>query len=136
MKGCFVCEHNARERTIPKDVPAETLRWVALAPKCLNKISLVSVYVQGLQSRMQEFEESVQPLQNWLNRTEITVQESSTRLHDLPAKRLELGKLQVLRPFKQRLVHTKPFRTVNHIYLLKRACVYCIAQVFMLAQKV
>uniref|UniRef100_A0A8B9L7P1 Spectrin repeat containing, nuclear envelope 1a n=1 Tax=Astyanax mexicanus TaxID=7994 RepID=A0A8B9L7P1_ASTMX len=50
--------------------------------------------LQGLQSRMQAFEESLQPLQDWLNRTEITVQDSSTRLHDLPAKRLELCKLQ------------------------------------------
>ncbi len=44
---------------------------------------------------MQDFEASVEPLQDWLNRTEISVQESSARLHDLPAKRLELSKLQV-----------------------------------------
>lgn len=50
---------------------------------------------QVLQSQMQDFEASVEPLQDWLNRTEISVQESSARLHDLPAKRLELSKLQV-----------------------------------------
>ncbi|XP_062858462.1 nesprin-1 isoform X4 [Trichomycterus rosablanca] len=52
--------------------------------------------LQALQGLMQEFEASVEPLQDWLNRTEITVQESSTRLHDLPAKRLELSKLQAV----------------------------------------
>ncbi|RXN24277.1 nesprin-1-like protein [Labeo rohita] len=52
--------------------------------------------LQVLQSQMQDFEASVEPLQDWLNRTEISVQESSARLHDLPAKRLELSKLQTL----------------------------------------
>ncbi|XP_048062412.1 nesprin-1 isoform X1 [Megalobrama amblycephala] len=52
--------------------------------------------LQVLQSQMQDFEASVEPLQDWLNRTEVSVQESSARLHDLPAKRLELSKLQTL----------------------------------------
>uniref|UniRef100_A0A8C2DGG1 Spectrin repeat containing, nuclear envelope 1a n=1 Tax=Cyprinus carpio TaxID=7962 RepID=A0A8C2DGG1_CYPCA len=52
--------------------------------------------LQVLQSQMQDFEASVEPLQDWMNRTEISVQESSARLHDLPAKRLELSKLQTL----------------------------------------
>lgn len=55
----------------------------------------MNIFSQVLQSQMQDFEASVEPLQDWLNRTEISVQESSARLHDLPAKRLELSKLQV-----------------------------------------
>lgn len=45
---------------------------------------------------MKEFEASAEPLQEFLNATELAVQESSTRLHDLTAKKLELHKLQVL----------------------------------------
>ncbi|XP_073712130.1 nesprin-1 isoform X2 [Misgurnus anguillicaudatus] len=52
--------------------------------------------LQVLQSQMQDFEASVEPLQDWLNKTEMSVQESSARLHDLPAKRQELTKLQRL----------------------------------------
>lgn len=44
---------------------------------------------------MTEFEASAEPLQDWLNSTEVRVQESSVRLHDLPAKKQELNKLQV-----------------------------------------
>lgn len=51
---------------------------------------------QNLQSQMTEFEASAEPLQEWLNTTEVRVQESSVRLHDLPAKKQELNKLQVL----------------------------------------
>uniref|UniRef100_A0A3P8TDC8 Uncharacterized protein n=1 Tax=Amphiprion percula TaxID=161767 RepID=A0A3P8TDC8_AMPPE len=43
---------------------------------------------------MTEFEASAEPLQDWLNSTEVRVQESSARLHDLPAKKQELSKLQ------------------------------------------
>ena len=53
-------------------------------------------YFQNLQSQMTEFEASAEPLQDWLNSTEVRVQESSARLHDLPAKKQELSKLQVL----------------------------------------
>lgn len=45
---------------------------------------------------MTEFEASAEPLQEWLNSTEVRVQESSVRLHDLLAKKQELNKLQVL----------------------------------------
>uniref|UniRef100_A0A3Q1G6S3 Uncharacterized protein n=1 Tax=Acanthochromis polyacanthus TaxID=80966 RepID=A0A3Q1G6S3_9TELE len=44
-----------------------------------------------------KFEASAEPLQDWLNSTEVRVQESSARLHDLPAKKQELSKLQVLK---------------------------------------
>ncbi|XP_028808913.1 nesprin-1 isoform X6 [Denticeps clupeoides] len=50
--------------------------------------------LQNLQTRMRDFEGSVEPLQDWLSATAITVQESSARLHDLSAKKLELRKLQ------------------------------------------
>lgn len=45
---------------------------------------------------MKDFEASAEPLQECLNATELSVQESSTRLHDLTAKKSELHKLQVL----------------------------------------
>lgn len=45
---------------------------------------------------MKDFEASAEPLQECLNATELAVQESSTRLHDLTAKKQELHKLQVL----------------------------------------
>ncbi|KAG7249949.1 hypothetical protein CRUP_005777, partial [Coryphaenoides rupestris] len=48
----------------------------------------------NLESQMRDFEASAEPLQDWLNGTEVKVQESSARLHDLPAKTQELGKLQ------------------------------------------
>lgn len=44
---------------------------------------------------MKDFEASAEPLQECLNATELAVQESSTRLHDLTAKKQELHKLQV-----------------------------------------
>jgi hypothetical protein len=47
---------------------------------------------------MKDFETSAEPLQGWLNVTEQAVQESSTRLHDLGAKKQELHKLQVMYP--------------------------------------
>ncbi|XP_056150129.1 nesprin-1-like [Lampris incognitus] len=50
--------------------------------------------LKSLQSQMTDFEASAEPLQDWLNNTEVRVQESSARLHDLPAKRQELSKLQ------------------------------------------
>lgn len=57
---------------------------------------------QNLLSQMKDFEASAEPLQECLNATELAVQESSTRLHDLTAKKLELHKLQVLMSRKQR----------------------------------
>lgn len=53
-------------------------------------------HFQNLQSQMTEFEANAEPLQEWLNSTEVRVQESSARLHDLSAKKQELSKLQVL----------------------------------------
>uniref|UniRef100_A0A3P8VBH1 Uncharacterized protein n=1 Tax=Cynoglossus semilaevis TaxID=244447 RepID=A0A3P8VBH1_CYNSE len=44
---------------------------------------------------MKDFEACAEPLQECLNTTELAVQESSTRLHDLTAKKSELHKLQV-----------------------------------------
>uniref|UniRef100_A0A3B3ZCH2 Uncharacterized protein n=1 Tax=Periophthalmus magnuspinnatus TaxID=409849 RepID=A0A3B3ZCH2_9GOBI len=49
----------------------------------------------NLVSQMKDFEASAEPLQDCLNVTELAVQESSTRLHDLTAKKQELHKLQV-----------------------------------------
>uniref|UniRef100_A0A673K6M8 Uncharacterized protein n=1 Tax=Sinocyclocheilus rhinocerous TaxID=307959 RepID=A0A673K6M8_9TELE len=51
--------------------------------------------LQNLQAQMRDFEMSVEPLQDWLNETEEAVQESSSRLHDLTAKKQELHRLQV-----------------------------------------
>ncbi|RXN33841.1 nesprin-1 isoform X3 [Labeo rohita] len=51
--------------------------------------------LQNLQAQMRDFETSVEPLQDWLNETEEAVQESSSRLHDLTAKKQELHRLQV-----------------------------------------
>lgn len=61
----------------------------------MSNMCNINMSFQVLQSQMEDFEASVEPLQDWLNRTEMSVQESSARLHDLPAKRLELTKLQV-----------------------------------------
>ncbi|XP_073726049.1 nesprin-1 isoform X5 [Misgurnus anguillicaudatus] len=52
--------------------------------------------LQNLQAQMRDFETSVEPLQDWLNETEEAVQESSSRLHDLTAKKQELHRLQSL----------------------------------------
>uniref|UniRef100_A0A672YLE8 Uncharacterized protein n=1 Tax=Sphaeramia orbicularis TaxID=375764 RepID=A0A672YLE8_9TELE len=52
-------------------------------------------WLLNLLSQMKDFEASAEPLQECLNATELAVQESSTRLHDLTAKKLELHKLQV-----------------------------------------
>lgn len=64
----------------------------------MQKISSRSCYVfQNLLTQMKDFEASAEPLQECLNVTELVVQESSTRLHDLTAKKMELNKLQVKR---------------------------------------
>ncbi|XP_041950505.1 nesprin-1 [Alosa sapidissima] len=52
--------------------------------------------LQTLQSQMEDFEARLEPLQHWLKDTEITVQESTARLHDIPGKRQELCKLQAV----------------------------------------
>lgn len=62
---------------------------------CVSEGACVSFLFQNLQSQMKDFEASAEPLQEWLHGTEVAVQESSTRLHDLTAKKQELHKLQV-----------------------------------------
>ncbi|XP_033998692.1 nesprin-1 isoform X2 [Trematomus bernacchii] len=64
--------------------------WTSL----MNNLQLREDALKNLQSQMTEFEASAEPLQDWLNSTEVRVQESSARLHDLPAKKQELSKLQ------------------------------------------
>uniref|UniRef100_A0A3Q2Y267 Uncharacterized protein n=1 Tax=Hippocampus comes TaxID=109280 RepID=A0A3Q2Y267_HIPCM len=56
----------------------------------------VVLCMRSLRCQMTEFEASAEPLQEWLNSAEVRVQESSARLHDLSAKKQELGKLQVI----------------------------------------
>lgn len=48
---------------------------------------------------MKDFEVSAEPVQNWLSKAEKAVHENSNRLYDLPAKRREQQKLQVMRPW-------------------------------------
>ncbi|TWW68818.1 Nesprin-1 Enaptin KASH domain-containing protein 1 [Takifugu flavidus] len=60
----------------------------------MNNLQMREDALKNLQSQMTEFEASAEPLQEWLNTTEVRVQESSVRLHDLPAKKQELNKLQ------------------------------------------
>ena len=57
---------------------------------------------------MKDFETSAEPLQDWLNVTEQAVQESSTRLHDLAAKKQELQKLQVTFPSRSLIFGSGP----------------------------
>lgn len=74
-----------------------------------EELCMIFKYFQNLQSQMAEFEASAEPLQDWLNNTEVRVQESSARLHDLPAKKQELSKLQVLHTG-----HLSAFVILNH----------------------
>ncbi|XP_028460256.1 nesprin-1 isoform X2 [Perca flavescens] len=60
----------------------------------MNNLQMREDALKNLQSQMTEFEASAEPLQDWLNSTEVRVQESSARLYDLPAKKQELSKLQ------------------------------------------
>lgn len=48
---------------------------------------------------MKDFEVSAEPVQDWLSKTEKMVHESTNRLYDLPAKRREQQKLQVMNPW-------------------------------------
>ncbi|XP_067272909.1 nesprin-1 isoform X4 [Pseudorasbora parva] len=92
--GEQVCSVMAADRVEAIRTKANTAKddWKSL----VDSLQRRETALQVLQSQMQDFEASVEPLQDWLNRTEISVQESSARLHDLPAKRLELSKLQTL----------------------------------------
>lgn len=49
---------------------------------------------------MKDFEVSAEPVQDWLSKTEKMVHESTNRLYDLPAKRREQQKLQVMSPWQ------------------------------------
>lgn len=60
----------------------------------MNNLQMREDALKNLQTQMTEFEASAEPLQDWLNNTEVRVQESSARLHDLSAKKEELSKLQ------------------------------------------
>ncbi|XP_061127011.1 nesprin-1-like isoform X2 [Syngnathus typhle] len=60
----------------------------------MNNLQLREDALKNLRCQMTEFEASAEPLQEWLHSTEVRVQESSARLHDLSAKKQELGKLQ------------------------------------------
>ncbi|CAL9692474.1 unnamed protein product [Knipowitschia caucasica] len=60
----------------------------------MNNLQMREDALKNLQAQMGEFEASAEPLHDWLSNTELKVQESSTRLHDLTAKREELRKLQ------------------------------------------
>ncbi|XP_074471039.1 nesprin-1-like isoform X4 [Sebastes fasciatus] len=60
----------------------------------MNNLQTREDALKNLQSQMTEFEASAEPLYDWLNSTEVRVQESSARLHDLPTKKQELSKLQ------------------------------------------
>ncbi|XP_068610253.1 nesprin-1 [Brachionichthys hirsutus] len=62
----------------------------------MNNLHLREEVLKNLQSQMMEFEASAEPLQDWLNGTEVRVQESITRLHDLTAKKQELSKLKCI----------------------------------------
>ena len=55
---------------------------------------------------MKDFEARVEPLQDWLKATEVTVQESTARLQDVPSKRQELRKLQVNYTHYTHTLHT------------------------------
>uniref|UniRef100_A0A4W3HCF8 Nesprin-1 n=1 Tax=Callorhinchus milii TaxID=7868 RepID=A0A4W3HCF8_CALMI len=50
--------------------------------------------LQNLQAQMKDFEAGVGPVQEWLAATTATVQESSSQLPDLPAKKTEQFRLQ------------------------------------------
>ncbi|XP_060722109.1 nesprin-1 isoform X2 [Tachysurus vachellii] len=94
-----VISHGDRLAAVVSADRVEVVRSKANAAKddwnnLMDNLKQRETVLQGLQCQMQEFEVSVEPLQDWINRTEMSVQESSARLHDLPAKRLELSKLQ------------------------------------------
>lgn len=66
--------------------------------ECAHPSLTLSKPLQNLKIQMKDFEVSAEPVQNWLSKTERLVQESSNRLYDLPAKRREQQKLQVMGP--------------------------------------
>uniref|UniRef100_A0A8C7FN26 Spectrin repeat containing nuclear envelope protein 1 n=1 Tax=Oncorhynchus kisutch TaxID=8019 RepID=A0A8C7FN26_ONCKI len=79
-----------REEGVKAKVANARDDWKSL----MTNLQMRETALKNLQSQMRDFEVSTEPLQDWLNSTEVIVQESSARLHDLPAKRQELSKLQ------------------------------------------
>ncbi|XP_077587652.1 nesprin-1 [Stigmatopora nigra] len=64
------------------------------------------LHLQNLASQMKDFESSAEPLREFLEVGEVAVQESGVRLHDLPAKKDELHKLQgTLEELESQQVH-------------------------------
>ncbi|KAH0622390.1 hypothetical protein JD844_024656, partial [Phrynosoma platyrhinos] len=62
--------------------------------KFISMLHQKETTLENLKVQMKDFETSAEPLQEWLNATQKTVQETSNRLHDLPAKKREQQKLQ------------------------------------------
>ncbi|XP_076155328.1 nesprin-1 isoform X4 [Alosa pseudoharengus] len=79
-----------REETVRAKMRGAREDWKTL----MTTLHQREAILQSLQSQMEDFEDSVEPLQDWLNGTEAAVQGSSSRLHDLAAKKHELHKLQ------------------------------------------
>uniref|UniRef100_A0AAV2JAL2 Calponin-homology (CH) domain-containing protein n=1 Tax=Knipowitschia caucasica TaxID=637954 RepID=A0AAV2JAL2_KNICA len=92
MNGERVCSVAPKDKVEAVRVKMTTARedWKSLLTNLHNR----ETNLQNLASHMKDFEASAEPLQDCLNATEMAVQESSTRLHDLTAKKLELHKLQ------------------------------------------
>ncbi|XP_077366762.1 nesprin-1 isoform X9 [Festucalex cinctus] len=81
----------------------------------MNNLQLREDALKSLRCQMTEFEASAEPLQDWLNSAEVRVQESTARLHDLSAKKQELGKLQsVLEEMSSRDVELGRLRERAH----------------------
>ncbi|XP_037550764.1 nesprin-1 [Nematolebias whitei] len=92
VNGEHFCSIAAKDKTDAVRVKTNAARedWKNIVSSLHNR----ETSLQNLLSQMKDFEASAEPLQECLNATELTVQESSTRLYDLTAKKLELHKLQ------------------------------------------
>ncbi|XP_078239370.1 nesprin-1 isoform X9 [Pogona vitticeps] len=62
--------------------------------KFISTLHQKETALENLKTQMKDFDMSAEPLQDWLSETQKMVQDSSNRLHDLPAKRREQQKLQ------------------------------------------
>lgn len=89
---------------------------------------------------MKDFEVSVEPVQDWLSKTEKMVHESSNRLYDLPAKRREQQKLQVTTLGRSAMsaslscVHAPgPVYMIPILCACSRSCVHAPCPVCMLS---
>ncbi|KAJ0008744.1 hypothetical protein NQD34_016159 [Periophthalmus magnuspinnatus] len=92
VNGELVCSVAPKDKVDAVRVKMNTARedWKSIMSNLHNR----ETNLQNLVSQMKDFEASAEPLQDCLNVTELAVQESSTRLHDLTAKKQELHKLQ------------------------------------------